>query len=115
MSRAASAFALVISLFSTGAVIAHNCHTEAQNPIVHVEHDHLAHSEAGSASNNLISEICIGIIFFTLLFGGKYLLRHRRAGSINQLFGFWNHSLKYLRPPNLTFALTLPQLGISRI
>lgn len=115
MSRAASAFALVISLLSTGAVIAHNCHNEAQTPVVYMEHEHSTHSEAGSAGSNLLNEICFGIIFFALLFGGKYLLLRRRARNLNRLLGFWNQSLNYLRPPNLTFALSLPQLGISRI
>ncbi|CAN1498204.1 hypothetical protein MCEZE9_00451 [Candidatus Nanopelagicaceae bacterium] len=115
MSRAASAFALVISLLSTGAVIAHNCHNEAQAPVVTMEHEHSTHSEAGSAGSNLLNEICFGIIFFALLFGGKYLLLRRRARNLDRLLGFWNQSLNYLRPPNLTFALSLPQLGISRI
>ena len=115
MSRAASAFAVVISLFSTGAVIAHNCHNEAQSPIVHMEHEQSSHSEAGNSGSNLLNDICFGIIFFALLFGGKYLLLRRRVRNLDRLLGFWNLSLKYLRPPDLTFALSLPQLGISRI
>ncbi|CAB4535605.1 unannotated protein [freshwater metagenome] len=80
-----------------------------------MEHEHSTHSEAGSAGSNLLNEICFGIIFFALLFGGKYLLLRRRARNLDRLLGFWNQSLNYLRPPNLTFALSLPQLGISRI
>lgn len=69
MSRAASAFALAISLLSTGAVIAHNCHEGAQTPVVHMEHEPSTHYEAGSAGSNLLKDICFGVIFFALLFG----------------------------------------------
>ncbi len=115
MSRVASAFALVLGLISTGVVVAHTCHTEVSNVVAHLDHGHSLPDETAGSTQNLLNEICIGVIFFFLLFGGKYLHKIFRIHSFQRLEHIWRHAVGNIRPPNLTNSLSLTQLGISRI
>lgn len=111
----ASAFALVLGLISTGVVVAHTCHTEDSNVVAHVEHGHSLPDEISGSPQNLLDEICIGVIFFFLLFGGKYLHKFFRIHSFQRPEHSLRHALGKIRPPNLSNSLSLIQLGISRI
>ncbi len=115
ISRAASAFALVLGLISTGVVVAHTCHTEVSNVAAHLDHGHSLPDEIAGNSQNLLNEICIGIIFFFLLLGGKYLHKIFKTRNFQRPEHIWRHALGNIRPPNLTNSLSLAQLGVSRI
>ena len=115
MSRVASAFALVLGLISTGVVVAHTCHTEVSNVVAHLEHGHSLPDEIAGSTQNLLNEICIGVMFFFLLFGGKYLHKIFRIHSFRRPEHIWRHAVGNIRPPNFTNSLSLVQLGISRI
>lgn len=115
ISRAASAYALVIALLSTGVVIAHSCHNDSPVVVTHVEHTQDTVPQAGGASGNLLNEICTGIVFIALFVGSRFLLRIQRFKTFGRLAVFKCRAFIEIRPPNLSFALSLSQLGISRI
>ncbi len=113
VARAASAIVLLISLISTGMVIAHQCHQATAQVVTHTHHDEPTNSVAPNSS--LLTDICVGVTFLVILLGGKFWLRKR----VNQLRVEFIAQVKdlrsFIKPPNLVFALSLPQLGISRI
>ena len=115
ISLAASAFALALALFSTGLVVAHNCHTEVSNVTAHVAHGHSLPDKFAGSSQNLFDEICIGIIFFFLILGGKNLHKISNFRGFQRLDYILRQAFNYIRPPNLTNSLSLVQLGVSRI
>ena len=113
VARAASGIVLLLSLISTGMVVAHQCHQESVQVATHSHHQDTAKSDPSTGS--LLTDICIGVTFLVLLIGGKYWLRGNRPTwrisrnvSIKDLRGF-------IKPPNLAFNLSLPQLGVCRI
>jgi len=113
VARAASAIVLLISLISTGMVVAHQCHQASTQVATHAHHDEPTSSVTPSSS--LLTDICIGVTFLVLLIGGKFWLRKRVSSWLVQAFSQIKDLRHFVKPPNLVFALTLPQLGISRI
>lgn len=115
MSRAAFAIALVISLFSTGAVIVHNCHTEKQAISAHAHHDHSTGPVTGVAGEIPLGELCVSVIFFALIFGGRLLALRRKSKFIASVQIFWRNYACPPRPPRILVALSITQLGTFRI
>jgi len=113
VARAASAIVLLISLISTGMVVAHQCHQASSQVATHAHHDEPTSSVTPNSS--LLTDICIGVTFLVLLIGGKFWLRKRVSSWLVQAFSQIKDLRHFVKPPNLVFALTLPQLGISRI
>lgn len=113
LARAASAIVLLISLISTGMVVAHQCHQASTQVATHAHHDETTSSPTPDSS--LLTDICIGVTFLVLLLGGKFWLRKRCASWQTQIHVQVKNLRSFIKPPNLAFALSLPQLGISRI
>jgi hypothetical protein len=116
ISQIASLFALLIALISTGAVVAHQCHSEAAPVISQTHHIHYSEQRAVQGpGNSLLGEVCVGVVFLALLLGGRYLFKTRILKSL-PIFPSEVIKFRYSRkPPDLIYALTLPQLGVSRI
>lgn len=112
-SKAAGSFVLLISILSTGVVIANECHSTVSASAQHLGHDHFQSS--ASTSSTILTDICIGVVFFTLLVGGRYLLRIRKSKSYLENFAAVKSLRQFIKPPNIHNALTLPQLGLCRI
>lgn len=113
VARAASAIVLLISLISTGMVVAHQCHQASTQVATHAHHDEPTSSVTPTSS--LLTDICIGVTFLVLLLGGKFWLRKKVTRWLVQVDSQIKDLRRFVKPPNLVFALTLPQLGISRI
>jgi single-stranded DNA-specific DHH superfamily exonuclease len=117
---------LFILVFSSGVIIAHQCHTSSENPttIVADHHGHTgdattaAHmntSEEKSNSWRIIGGGCVAIAFVVLLVMRKNLLAARRT----KLWNFRGNLFFKVQIRDFLidrrFALSLPQLGIIRI
>jgi hypothetical protein len=113
VARAASAIVLLISLISTGMVVAHQCHQASTQVATHAQHDEPTSSATSNSS--LLTDFCIGVTFLVLLLGGKFWLRKKVTRWLVQVDSQIQDLRRFVKPPNLVFALTLPQLGISRI
>jgi hypothetical protein len=113
VARAASAIVLLISLISTGMVVAHQCHQSSTQVATHAHHDEPTSSATPNSS--LLTDICIGVTFLVLLIGGKFWLRKRVSSWLAQAVSQIKDLRRFVKPPNLVLALTLPQLGIYRI
>jgi hypothetical protein len=109
VARAASAIVLLVTLISTGMVVAHQCHQEPVQVAAHGPINSVA------PSGSLMTDICIGVTFLVLLVSGKYWLRKRVNQLRVELIAQVKDLRSFIKPPNLVFALSLPQLGISRI
>jgi hypothetical protein len=116
IARLASIFALLFALLSAGAVVAHQCHSESA--AVSTQAHHTQHSDDGTAQaegSSLLGDICVGIVFLALVLGSRFLLKTkvRKAWQISPAGA---STLRHFsEPPNLIYALTLQQLGLSRI
>ncbi len=113
VARAASAIVLLISLISTGMVVAHQCHQASAQVSTHAHHDGPTNSVTPNSS--LLTDICIGVTFLVLLIGGKFWLRKKVTSWLVQLHVQVKDLRSFIKPPNLVCALSLPQLGILRI
>jgi hypothetical protein len=117
---------LFILVFSSGVIIAHQCHTSAETStaIVADHHGHAlestttAHmntSDARSNSWQLIDSGCAAIALLALLVLRKYLLAARRT----KLWSFQRSPFIKVQLRDIlidrNLALSLPQLGIIRI
>jgi hypothetical protein len=113
--KAFAALAMVFAVLSAGFVVAERCHTQSALSSTSVAHSHENGVQAGAHSHSLLSDLCMSAFFLVLIIGAKVLLV--KAFSRHQLTAnyLFTRTLKFLRPPNLTFALSRPQLGIYRI
>jgi hypothetical protein len=117
---------LFLLVFSSGVIIAHQCHTSAEitNAIAADHHGHAAETKAVAQMNTtaaesnswrLIDSGCVAIIVIVLLVMRKYLL-----ATSKRMFANWPRDL-ILKVQirdfliDRSFALSLPQLGIIRI
>jgi len=113
VARAASAIVLLISVVSTGMVVAHQCHQASAQVATHAHQDEPISSVTPNSS--LLTDICFGVTFLVLLIGGKFWLRKRATSWLVKLNVQVKDLRSFIKPPNLVFARSLPQLGISRI
>ena len=108
---------LALALFSLGIVIAYQYSPPASPQSIVLSH--AINNDSGSigmsGSHSLVTDICVGIVFLVLLVGRKFFLKNRTWSLCvaNQLT-HWR-AFSFTRPPNLRYALTLPQLGVLRI
>jgi hypothetical protein len=122
--RMAMLFAIFLAVFSTGIVIAHQCHSIISNQ-VSMQHNHSDHGFAptgvtkslndNSNTERLIDTGCAALFIVVLLLGRKFLdLRTPRA----RLRNFINLSRDLVtvhRPQVFQLSLSRPQLGVIRI
>lgn|GEM_PF-6636797 len=105
---------LVMLLLSLGTSIAHQSVPDVSSqPVVFIQA--IGNVSSAVGSHSLACDICVGVVFLVLLVGRKIFLKNRiwTLGVTNQL-SHWR-AFSFTRPPNLKFALTLPQLGVFRI
>ncbi len=122
--RIAVLFAIFLAVFSTGIVIAHQCHSIISNQ-VSMQHNHSDHCSAptgavkslndNSNTERLIDTGCAALFIVVLLLGRKFLdLRAPRS----RLSNFRNLSRDWVtvhRPQVFQLSLSRPQLGVIRI
>ena len=122
--RIAVLFAIFLAVFSTGIVIAHQCHSIISNQ-VSMQHNHSDHGSAptgvtkslndNSKTERLIDTGCAALFIVVLLLGRKFLdLRAPRS----RLSNFRNLSRDWVtvhRPQVFQLSLSRPQLGVIRI
>ena len=122
--RIAVLFAIFLAVFSTGIVIAHQCHSIISNQ-VSMQHNHSDHGSAptgavkslndNSNTERLIDTGCAALFIVVLLLGRKFLdLRAPRS----RLSNFRNLSRDWVtvhRPQVFQLSLSRPQLGVIRI
>jgi hypothetical protein len=122
--RIAALFAIFLAVFSTGIVIAHQCHSIISNQ-VSMQHNHSDHGSAptgavkslndNSNTERLIDTGCAALFIVVLLLGRKFLdLRAPRS----RLSNFRNLSRDWVtvhRPQVFQLSLSRPQLGVIRI
>jgi hypothetical protein len=122
--RIAVLFAIFLAVFSTGIVIAHQCHSIISNQ-VSMQHNHSDHGSAptgavkslndNSNTERLIDTGCAALFIVVLLLGRKFLdLRAPRS----RLSSFRNLSRDWVtvhRPQVFQLSLSRPQLGVIRI
>lgn len=105
---------LVMLLLSLGTSIAHQSFPDVSSQSV-VLTQAIDNISTAVGSHSLVCDICVSVVFLVLLVGRKIFLKNRiwTLGVTNQL-SQWR-AFSFTRPPNLEFALTLPQLGVFRI
>lgn len=122
--RIAALFAIFLAVFSTGIVIAHQCHSMLSNQ-VSVQHGHLGHDSAPTAAakplngtsntERLIDSGCVALFIAVLFFGRKLLNLKAPRSALNSLMALSRDLATAFRPQVLHLALSRPQLGVIRI
>lgn len=119
MKRTATAFALVLAIFSTGFAISLQCHqvTDIATAVSHSaahdhSHDHGAKTPAAATSLDIADEICASFaILLVIALGRKVAGTLKRQGNL-QPFNFRRlRSFSQIRvgaPPLLSFSLAAP-------
>lgn len=109
--------AITLAVFSTGFAVVQQCHAQSVATSITTQHDHNAPAGTHGAlsSQSLLTDVCLGVFFLVLIVGRKYLLEQRKSvGNFSRALS-WRRVFTFIPPPNLTFSLSLPQLGVIRI
>jgi hypothetical protein len=122
--RLALLCAIFLALFSTGLLIAQQCHSEASSQVT-VQHDHLDHHASHTTAskivndsfspNQLIDTGCAALFIVVLLLGRKFLNARAPRARFNHFVKLIRGSVSIYRPQVFHLALTRPQLGVIRI
>jgi hypothetical protein len=122
--RLAVFFAISLAVFSTGLVIAHQCHSVSSNQVT-MQHNHSDHSSAptsatkslnfSSNTDRLIDSGCAALFIVVLLLGKKLFDLGAPNSSINRLISLSRDYVTAYRPQVFHLALSRPQLGVIRI
>ena len=119
--KAMGALAIVTALLSAGFVIAQQCHSHFASSVTSttsttsITHSHHQEVQVGAHAKSLLSDFCTGALFLVLILGAKTLLNRALRQSYLKRSDFFARVLRFMRPPNLAFALSQSQLGIYRI
>lgn len=116
--------AIFLAIFSTGLLIAQQCHSIASSQAA-VQHEHSNHHaaptvasktmNAGSGAERLIDTGCAALFIAVLLFGRKFLDAGAMKSRLNHFVKSSRDSLTIYRSQVFHLALTRPQLGVIRI
>ncbi len=122
--RLALLCAIFLAMFSTGLLIAQQCHSAASSQVT-VQHDHLDHHAAPTtapkivnesySANQLIDTGCAALFIVVLLLGRKFLNTRTPRARFNHFVKLVRESLNIYRPQVFHLALSRPQLGVIRI
>lgn len=117
-------FALLLAIFSTGMVIAHQCHSSSNDQVA-IQHQHL---DAGTASTvaikplsiasdkeRLIDTGCAALFLVVLLLGRKLVDLRAPYTPLNRFMTLSRDLISVYRPQVFHLALSRPQLGVIRI
>jgi hypothetical protein len=122
--RMALLFAIFLAVFSTGIVIAHQCHSIISNQ-VSMQHDHSDHGPAStgatkslndnSNTERLIGTGCAVLFIVVLLLGRKFLDLRVPRSRLSNFINLGRDAVTVHRPQVFQFSLSRPQLGVIRI
>ena len=122
--RLALLFAIFLAVFSTGLMIAHQCHSISSNQVT-MQHNHTVHNSdpmaatksmnANSNTERLIDSGCAALFVVVLLFGKKLFDLRAPNSSINRFMNLSRDYVTAYRPQVFHLALSRPQLGVIRI
>ena len=122
--RMAVLFAIFLAVFSTGIVIAHQCHSIISNQ-VSMQHNHSDHGSAptgvtkslndNSKTERLIDTGCAALFIVVLLLGRKFLGLRAPRSRLSNFIDLSRDWVKVLRPQVFQLSLSRPQLGVIRI
>jgi zinc transporter ZupT len=117
-------FAIFLAVFSTGIVIAHQCHSIISNQ-VSMQHNHSDHGSAAAAlskplnvssdTEQLIDSGCVVLFIVVLLFGRKILDLRAPRSRFRNFIDMSRDLVSVHRPQVLQLSLSRPQLGVIRI
>ena len=123
--RLALLSAIFFAVFSTGMLIAHQCHSVSSNQVSMQSQ----HADANSVSTvatkqlnvpsnsggRLIDSGCVALFIVVLLLGRKYFDFRASRTRLNSFVTFGRELVAAYRPQVFHLALSCPQLGVFRI
>jgi hypothetical protein len=122
--RIALLFAIFLALFSTGIVIAHQCHSMITSQ-VSMQHGHSDHDSAPTAattplnvnsnSERLIDTSCAALFVVVLLFGRKLAALRAPRSRLSSFIALSRNLVTVYRPQVFQPSLSRLQLGVIRI
>jgi hypothetical protein len=122
--RMAVLFAIFLAVFSTGIVIAHQCHSIISNQ-VSMQHNHSDHGSAptgavkslnyNSNTERLIDNGCAALFIVVLLLGRKFLDLRAPRSRLRNFINLSRDWVKVHRPQVFQLSLSRLQLGVIRI
>ena len=122
--RIALLVAIFLAVFSTGIVIAHQCHavSGSQATMQHNYSDHGSASiavtkslENNSYTERLIDTGCVALFIVVLLLGRKFLDLRAPRSRLSNFIDLSRDWVKVHRPQVFQLSLSRPQLGVIRI
>ncbi len=117
VAKFASALALILTVFSAGIVISHQCHSEKVSSSSAISHHEQVVNSADSLAKtgSMAAKACATLFFIVLLVGRKYLRQKIQIVRPKVRIQLHLARLALPRPPNFHNSLSLSQLGIIRI
>jgi hypothetical protein len=117
VAKLASALALILTIFSAGIVISHQCHVDKASSSAVMNHLEEVVSAPTSLANtgSIAAKACATLFFIVLLVGRKYLSQKIQIVRTKLRIQLHLARLALPRPPNFHNSLSLSQLGIIRI
>jgi len=122
--RMAVLFAIFLAVFSTGIVIAHQCHSIISNQ-VSMQHNHSDHGSAptgvtkslndNSKTERLIDTGCATLFAVVLLIGKKFLNLRAPRTRLSNFMALSRDLVTVYRPQVFQLSLSRPELGVFRI
>lgn len=122
--RLALIFVIFLSVFSTGIVIAHQCHSVSSNQVA-IQHNHSDHGSAATAattflnansvSERLIDTGCVALFIAVIFFSRKLLNLKAPSSPLNRFIFLRQEFFVVNRPQVFYLVLSRPQLGVIRI
>jgi len=109
VAKFASALALILTVFSAGIVISHQCQSEKVSSSSIISH----HEQV--VNSTIAAKACATLFFIVLLVGRKYLSQKIQIVRTKLRIQLHLARLALPRPPNFHNSLSLSQLGIIRI
>ena len=116
-AKFASALALILTVFSAGIVISHQCHSEkVSSSSIISHHEQVVNSTDSLAkTGSIAAKACATLFFIVLLVGRKYLSQKIQKVRTKLRIQLHLARLALPRPPNFHNSLSLSQLGVIRI
>lgn len=122
--RMALLFAIFLAVFSTGIVIAHQCHSVISNQ-VSMQHNHSDHNSAqtvattplnvNSNTERLIDTGCAALFLVVFLFGRKLAALRAPRSRLSSFIALSQNLVTRYRPQVFQPYLSRLQLGVIRI
>jgi hypothetical protein len=116
--RIASAILLTLTFVSLGVSTTIDCHKNSHANEIGSNHYSNLNTNSDPVSglhrDSVLTDTCFGIVLFILFIGRKYLLSTKRPRFKSKKFVVLNFRESVTLVPARVFALTMPELGVSR-